>query len=138
MEEKMKEIINDYLGKINEAIENIEEYTEKIEEIMNKNITEELQMSIYELVCIINPDIDNNNKETLIEYFKEYIPNIIALEDMGIRQLAYETKGYKKGYYLFFEFKLNNERDVDIDLVKNIEKELIKKDEILKFVIVKK
>lgn len=138
MNEKKEKIIKDYLGKINEAIQDIEEYSEKIEEIINKKTIEELQMSIYELVCIINPDINDNDKEKLIEYFKEYIPNIITLEDMGIRQLAYETKGYKKGYYLFFEFKLDNENDVDIDLVKNIEKELRKINEILKFVIVKK
>ncbi len=61
-------------------------------------------MRRYETILIINPDLAENDRESLLNRVKEIIPQqegVLIQEDIwGIRKLAYEIKKKPRGYYV--------------------------------------
>lgn len=65
-------------------------------------------MSKYETMFIIRPDLPEEQYDAVIERFKGIIEGeqgeMININRMGRRRLAYEVKKFREGYYVVFNF----------------------------------
>ncbi len=61
-------------------------------------------MNKYEIMFIVKPDVEEEARNQLIENFKSILTanggTVDNVNEMGLRELAYEIKDYKKGYYV--------------------------------------
>ena len=60
----------------------------------------------YDNVVILKSDIKKYQKDYFLKKIKQKI-NVINIDDLGVKELAYEVKGYKQGYYIVTTFKGN-------------------------------
>jgi len=67
-------------------------------------------MRHYELVIIIQPDLDENAVKTIIEKIQGWISeaggSIIKTENWGKRRMAYEINKRRDGQYVLFEIQM--------------------------------
>ena len=87
-------------------------------------------MNHYELVCIYKPDLSKNLIDNITESITKNITDLkgkmVAQEIWGLRDLAYNIKTYKKGYYMFAQIDLEKE---NIDKMKrsfNLDENIIR------------
>lgn len=70
-------------------------------------------MRQYELILILQPDMDEEASTGVIERIKSLITDnggeILKTDFWGSKQLAYEIKDYRDGYYVYMEVELNPE-----------------------------
>jgi len=88
----------------------------------------------YEILCILNNQepLFKTSLDKIHSILSEMGINIQKETDMGIRELAYEIRKHKEGrYYLFI---VNTEPQ----LIFNLEKELRLREDIIRFIIIKK
>lgn len=61
-------------------------------------------MNKYEIMFIVKPDVEEDARNQLIENFKKILTtdegSVDNVNEWGLRDLAYEIKDYKKGYYV--------------------------------------
>ena len=91
-------------------------------------------MNKYESVIIINPNIEAEGVKTLVDKFSGLINkdgNVISVEEIGKKKLAYEIKKNKEGNYIVFKF------EADPSLIKELERVYRITDEVIKFIVVK-
>ena len=66
-------------------------------------------MPIYESIFIINPNISDDETNTVIKKMQDVVAKqsgeMLKFEDWGKKKLAYEIKKQKRGHYVFFQFK---------------------------------
>ncbi len=65
-------------------------------------------MNKYETIMIIDNEITENQRNTVIERIRNYILKngiITEEQDLGEKRLAYEVKKRQKGYYYSIKFK---------------------------------
>ena len=93
-------------------------------------------MQVFETIIIFDTKEDAviNDK---IEFYTELLQGWcnekkVQLEDVGIKNLAYEIKNHKQGHYVLFTFAS------DIENIANLERQLRIDDTVLKFITVKK
>lgn len=64
-------------------------------------------MNKYEIMFIVKPDVEEDARTQLIEGFKKILTNnegnVDNVNEWGLRDLAYEIKDYKKGYYVVID-----------------------------------
>lgn len=69
-------------------------------------------MNKYDITFIVRPDIDENAAKNVFESMKNVLTsckaNILEEKDLGQRELAYEIKKYKNGYYFYFLIEAEN------------------------------
>ena len=69
-------------------------------------------MKQYEVMFIVRPDLEKETTTAIAEEMKKVLTdkgaNILEEKDMGQRELAYEMKKYKTGYYYFFKVESND------------------------------
>ncbi len=65
-------------------------------------------MRVYETMFIVDPEIEEEERKRTIEKVKRFVVdgngNIEEEKDMGLRELAYEIRKRKEGYYYWFRF----------------------------------
>jgi len=70
-------------------------------------------MPQYEVMFIVQPDLDGEAQEEAINRVKEVIEKekgeIISLKKMGKRKLAYEIEDFREGFYVVIEFEASRE-----------------------------
>lgn len=91
-------------------------------------------MNKYESVIIVNPNIEEEDLETIIKNVKELINQdgeFKEIDKIGLKKLAYEIKGNKEGYYIVFYFNAN------FGHIANIEKYYRNEEKIMKFIVVR-
>ncbi|MFU8825921.1 MAG: 30S ribosomal protein S6 [Brevefilum sp.] len=70
-------------------------------------------MRQYELILILQPDMDEEANTGVIERIKSLITDnggeILKTDLWGSKQLAYEIQDYRDGYYVYMEVELNPE-----------------------------
>ena len=70
-------------------------------------------MKKYEVMYIIRPTVDAEGVKKVIEDIKGIFTNrasqVLALKEIGLKDLAYEIDGCRKGYYVWMEVEANNE-----------------------------
>jgi small subunit ribosomal protein S6 len=71
----------------------------------------------YELMCVLNPELDEAGQEAQHERLKTLIAarngDEVNVEPWGRRRLAYSIKGFRDGLYVLTRFKMSpTEADV--------------------------
>ena len=126
------EQIKKYENKLEEKLNEKERIISSIENLEAK-INELKETQKYEAVYILKPDctaknISNIQKELLEEIKQE---NILKIEHIGIKKLAYEIKGNNEGYFITLYLKMKPEKRPII------EKIFRKNENIIKFILMK-
>ena len=92
-------------------------------------------MNKYETVIIMNSEISQEQKDSILDKVKSYIMEngkVISSKDFGIKKAAYEIKKHLKGHYYIIEF------ETTADAILELERAYRITDEILKFIILRK
>ena len=67
-------------------------------------------MRDYELMCVLNPELDEAGLETQNERVKTLIAarggEVVSMEPWGRRRLAYPLNGFRDGYYTLTRFRI--------------------------------
>ena len=75
-------------------------------------------MRQYELILIVQPDLDEEPTKDVVERVKSMITDnggIIQKTDIwGTKQLAYEIKDFREGYYVYMEVEFEPEFGVEL------------------------
>ena len=91
-------------------------------------------MRYYETMFILKPTLTQEEIDAKIEFFKNILLNNNATIDgcinMGMRNLAYEIKKNKRGYYYVIYFKSSG------DLVAELERNYRITEDILRFIVI--
>jgi len=93
-------------------------------------------MHFYEAMLIIDPNLDSESVEKVIDKFENLIKKhkgvVEKVDKWGRRKLAYPIKGRSDGVYAVFYFK------VDTALIRELDRILRISDEVLRFQIVRR
>jgi small subunit ribosomal protein S6 len=89
----------------------------------------------YETMFIVKPTLTEEETQAQIATVKENIAKnggeIVAVEDMGTRNLAYEIEKQKRGYYYVIYFK------APTDAITELERNYRVNEEIIRFIFIK-
>ncbi|SJZ80637.1 30S ribosomal protein S6 [Selenihalanaerobacter shriftii] len=92
-------------------------------------------MRKYETIFIINPDLDDEATEAIVEKVEDTLNNtkgeITNLDKWGTKKLAYEVEDHKAGYYTVVKF------EGEADTVNELQRIYRINDNILKFLILR-
>ena len=73
-------------------------------------------MKNYEIMFIIRPTLSEDEVKKVVTSFKKVITDngskVTDVKEMGQRELAYEIKKCKSGYYFVFEVEGNDDKAV--------------------------
>lgn len=78
-------------------------------------------MREYEVTVIFQPQLDDEARSELIERVSDWLAPDASEDDKpvqhhwGQRQLAYEIRNFKEGYYVLYEAKVDPVRIADIE-----------------------
>lgn len=95
-------------------------------------------MREYEVTIIINPNLDDDTRNQLIERVEGWLtPNEDgadkpAIHHWGQRSMAYPIKKQSEGYYVFYETKLDPQQ------MHSVEREILFIEDILRHLVVRK
>jgi small subunit ribosomal protein S6 len=92
-------------------------------------------MRRYEMICIINPNLDAESLNEVVGKLSDIITKlkgyVLKIDEWGKKKLAYEVKQFDKGYYLMYDFC------GDPDTVNTLERNLKLDERVLKYITVK-
>lgn len=87
-------------------------------------------MRKYEVMFIVRPTIEETAIKKVSEDIKSLFANnganIIDMKDMGQKELAYEIKKFKKGYYFLLTVEANTEAINEFNHVSNVNEDIIR------------
>lgn len=91
-------------------------------------------MRRYETLLVLNPELPEAQTRETIDRARRVLVDAGAedfqLQEWGMRDLAYEIRKHKRGYYVLLEYRASP------DLVKELERNLKIADEVLRFISV--
>lgn len=74
-------------------------------------------MRNYEIMIIVNPTLDEKTLKGVIESFSKVITTnggkVTGVNDMGQRELAYEIKNNKTGYYYVYNVEAKDDKAIN-------------------------
>jgi len=92
-------------------------------------------MPYYEATFVLKPQLDEEKRGEILEGIKNFIADekgeVKNVDERGMRKLAYEVAGVKEGFFVAIDFQTNSSQ------VREIQKFLRAKDEIVRLMIVK-
>ncbi|MCC5908983.1 MAG: 30S ribosomal protein S6 [Clostridiaceae bacterium] len=91
-------------------------------------------MNKYELLFILQPNVEEEKRNQLIEKFKGVIEadgTVEEVDEWGLRKLAYEINKTKEGYYVLINFEATAE------LPKELNRNLKIADEVMRYMVVR-
>ena len=83
----------------------------------------------YETVFIINPELDEDKTNAVVEKFKSLIESagtIDAIDVWGKRKLAYEIDDKNEGYYVLINFSSKSDFPAELDRVYKISEDIMR------------
>lgn len=88
-------------------------------------------MKKYEIMFIVKPDLEETTITSVANSMKELLVSksatILEEKAMGQRELAYEIKSYKTGYYFLFVIESENDEAIkEFDRVALINENIIR------------
>ncbi|MBR3362919.1 MAG: 30S ribosomal protein S6 [Bacilli bacterium] len=88
-------------------------------------------MKKYEIMFIVRPTLSEDEIKGVIKNFGEILTNngakIVAEKDMKQRELAYEIKNFKSGYYYVYNIEAANDKAIrEFDRLALISKDVIR------------
>ena len=76
-------------------------------------------MNKYELVLVVNAKIEEEARTATVDKAKDYIArfggNVTAVEESGLKTLAYEIQKMNEGYHYFIQFEAAPEAPAQIE-----------------------
>jgi len=70
----------------------------------------------YEIMFIVRPTLGEDEIKAVAENFKNVLTNnganVTNFKEMGQRELAYEIKKYKSGYYFLINIEANDDKAI--------------------------
>ena len=73
-------------------------------------------MRNYEIMFIVRPTLGEKKKKKVVKDFSDIITKnggkVTKEENMGQRELAYEIKDFKSGYYFVFEVEAKDDKAI--------------------------
>lgn len=92
-------------------------------------------MNTYELIVILTQKKSDEEKKVTVEKFTELIKSngeILSVDDMGVKKLAYEINKESDGHYYLFNFVIAPSHIEELERVLRID------DSVLKYMTIKK
>ena len=87
-------------------------------------------MRKYEIMFIVKPTLDEaaikKVADDVKETFEKFNSNVLEVKDMGQRDLAYEIKKHKKGYYFLFTVEATVDAIDEFNHIVNISENIIR------------
>jgi len=87
-------------------------------------------MRNYELMYIINTNVDDEKRLSIIEKYKQIILDnggeVTNVEEWGKRRLAYEVKKNREGYYVLMNFRSSTEACQELERLVKIDEAILK------------
>ena len=86
-------------------------------------------MNKYEVMFIINPELNEEDNEALIVKFKDIIAKEGTVENLvewGRRRLAYLIQDFTEGYYVIIEFSSEPQNPQELDRLMKINDNIIR------------
>ena len=87
-------------------------------------------MNKYEIMFIVKPDLEetsiNNEAENLKKVLTNLEAKIVEEKAMGQRELAYEIKNYRNGYYFLFVVEGSHEAVKEFDRLAGINENILR------------
>lgn len=87
-------------------------------------------MRKYEIMFIARPTLSEEEKKNVIAKFSKILTDnkatITSEKDMGQRELAYEIKKYKNGYYFLFVVEASHEAVKEFDRLAGINENILR------------
>ena len=87
-------------------------------------------MNKYEIMFIVKPDLEETAIKNEAESLKKVLTNleakIVEEKAMGQRELAYEIKKYKNGYYFLFVVEGSHEAIKEFDRLAGINENILR------------
>ncbi len=92
-------------------------------------------MRKYELMFIVRTDIEDGEVKSVVDSLKKLLQDkkakILEEKDMGQKELAYEIKKHKTGYYFLITVEADN------DAIEEFERVVLINENILRHIVVK-
>ncbi len=89
-----------------------------------------VQMSKYEVMYIINANVDEEKRTALIEQLNGIITSeggkIVRVDEWGMKEFAYEIDDMTKGYYVIVTFEAENEALNEFDRLMRINPSVVR------------
>ncbi len=93
-------------------------------------------MKKYDVMFIVKPDLEEGAIKEVFDSMKALLEdkkaNIVETKEMGQRELAYEIKKYKTGYYFYFLIEADT-----ADAVKEFDRVALINENIIRHLVVK-
>lgn len=87
-------------------------------------------MKKYEVMYIVKPNLEEEARKALIEeinaVFTSNESTVTTVNEWGLRELAYEIKGEKKGYYVLLNVVATPTAVKEFERVANIKENIIR------------
>lgn len=87
-------------------------------------------MKKYEVGFIIQPNLDEASINQTIDQMKKIYTDrngvIVDEENVGLRELAYEIKHFRNGYYFFMVVEANHEANQEFERICRINENIIR------------
>ena len=87
-------------------------------------------MRKYEIMFIVKPDLkEKQTKDIISSLTKVFTDNkckIVDKKEIGLKELSYEIKGFKKGFYYWLEVLANQEVIAEFNRLLGINENIIR------------
>ncbi len=87
-------------------------------------------MRAYELMLIVNPDLEEEATDAVIERTSNLIQRgggeVTNINKWGKRRLAYEIRGNTEGFYVVIDFNADDETTTEVERVLKITEEVVR------------
>lgn len=85
----------------------------------------------YEIMFIVRPNLEEKDLKELVKNFENVLTkngaNIDSSKEMGQRELAYEIKKYKSGYYFLYEISSKDDKaEKEFNRLANLSEDIIR------------
>lgn len=83
-------------------------------------------MYTYELVCVIDAALSSKDADTLKTKIQEALPEIKAIDDMGLLPLAYPLHGQDHAYFISYHISATAEQVIELKSLLRLERSVLK------------
>lgn len=87
-------------------------------------------MKKYEVMYIVRPNLESEAVKAVVEsmskIFTDNASTIVETKEIGLKDLAYEISGHKKGYYVWQEVEATKEAVAEFSRIARINEDVIR------------
>ena len=85
----------------------------------------------YEIMYIVRPNVEDSELKGIVKNFEEVLTKngakIESSKEMGQRELAYEIKKFKSGYYYLYEISSKDDKaEKEFNRLANLSEDIIR------------